>query len=166
MREESSGLLILPSARSPLESERVTPEDMCRIVLAMRRRFRYVVMDVPNRLDYLTMSLLDLSNVVLVLTEPIAATISRTVQLLRLLEDQGFAGKRLRLVLNRQDGGIEGLLSERVVNEQLGRPVDVVIPYEKRALDALNRAIPLVADRPRSAFAQAIQNLAQQLASP
>lgn len=165
LHHDPSGLLILPSALTPLEAERIAPDDVSRIVLALRRRFHTVVIDAPTRLDYLSLSLLDLSETVLVLTEAVVPTLARTAQLLRLLQDQGFADSRLRLILNRPDASLDGLLSERVVTEQLGRPLDLVIPYEKKAYDAVNRAVPLVLDRPRCGFSQAIQELARQLSA-
>jgi pilus assembly protein CpaE len=161
-REPETGLFVLAAPRDLVRAESVTAEALSRVVIALRRRFQQVVIDVPNRLDHMTLSILDLSDTVLVVTEPVAPTLLRTAQLLRLLEQQGFGPGRLKVVLNRQEHA-DTALSRRAADEHLGRSVDFEIPRERRPLDGQSRFAALVTDRPRSDFSQSVKRMARGL---
>ncbi len=158
-----SSLRLLASPRDPIAADRVTPDDMSRILIALRRRFELVVVDTSPVVDLLNLAVLDVSDAILVVTEAIAPTLLATSRALDLLAGQGFGGERLRLVLNRHMTS-EGNLSEDVVGEQLGRPPDHWIPYDPEVLSAANRGVPLVVSRQQAAFSSAIGRLAEDAA--
>ncbi len=157
-----TGLRLLASPRDPIAADRVTPEDMSRILIALRRRFDCVVVDTSPVVDLLNLTVLDVSDVILVVTEAIAPTLLATSRVLELLAGQGFAGERVRLVLNRH--AVDGTLSDDVAGEQLGRPPDHLVPFDRGALAAANRGAPLVISRQQAAFSEAVGRLAEDAA--
>lgn len=158
--EEDTGLRVLASPRDPREAERISPEDLGRVLIALRRRFEVVVVDTPRGLDLLTLAVLDLAETIFVVTEPIAPTVAATARLLDLLAEEGLAGERVRIVLNRYSTS-EWNLRDRLVAEHLGRPVDHVVPYNEMVLLAASTGIPLVLREKRSNFVEAVSRLAQ-----
>jgi pilus assembly protein CpaE len=160
--EEESGLRVLASPRDPREAERISPEDLGRVLIALRRRFEVVVVDTPRILDLLTLAVLDLAETIFVVTEPLAPTVAATARLLDLLAEQGLAGERMRIVLNRYSSA-EWNLRDRLVAEHLGRPVDHVVPYNEMVLLAASAGFPLVLRERRSNFTEAVSRLAQSV---
>lgn len=158
--EEETGLRVLASPRDPREAERISPEDLGRVLIALRRRFETVVVDAPRVLDLLTLAVFDLAETIFVVTEPLAPTVAATARLLDLLAEQGLAGERVRVVLNRYSTA-EWNLRDRLVAEHLGRPVDFVIPYNEMVLVAASTGVPLMLREKKSNFAEAVSRLAQ-----
>lgn len=157
-----SGLSVLASPRSPVDAELVTPEQLGRALLALERRFEVTVVDAPSHLDLLTLSSLDLSDSIYLVTEAIAPKIVGTRRLIQLFEEEGY-GSRLRLVVNRFRGS-EANLSEAVIEQQLGREIDHLVAYEEAVVLGTNRGQPLILDQQTGPFADAIERLASEIA--
>ena len=164
-RHRETGLRVLASPRDPRDAERIAPDDMSRVLVSLRRRFELVVVDCPPVLDLLTLAVLDLSETVFAVTEGITPTILGTSTFLELLEEQGFGRSRVRVVLNRHST-TEGVLPRRMVEEQLGRPIDHLLPDDKAALGAVARGTPVVMSRPKAPLSAAIGELAEGMLRP
>lgn len=157
--EPTSGLEVLAAPRDPLAGDRVTPENMTRVLIELRRRFARVIVDTPPVLDLVTLAVLDSADRVFVVTEAVTPTVLSTARLLRLLEDERVGEDRLRVVLNKFST-FEGNLSERTVVEQLRRDVDHVVPYDRSFTVAANRGRPFVTGRPPAAILEALAGIA------
>ncbi len=160
-----TGLRVLASPRDPRDAERLTPDDVSRTLVSLRRRFAMVVVDCPAVLDLLTLAVLDLSEIVYVITEAVTPTIVATATFLDLLEEQGFGPERVRVVLNRHSSQ-EGVLPRRMVDQELGRPVDHLLPRDKAAVGAFSRGVPVVISRPKGQLSSAIGDLADSMLAP
>jgi len=161
-REPQTGLRILAGPVDPLEAERITPDEVCRTLIHLRRRFPCLLVDLPPVIDLLTMSILDLSEILCVVTEPVTPTVLNTARCLRFLEEQGISGERVRIILNRK-GFPHGALSEREVADALGRAIDVAIPFDARVMDAGDTGQPLVLTRAKSDFMRSLVPFVEQL---
>lgn len=162
MKHEETGLSLLASPRDPRQAAVVSPESLCRVLIALRRRFGLVVVDTPSSLDLLSLSVLDLSDAILVVTEAVAPTLAATARLLDVLEDQGFGGDRIRVVLSRYAHS-KTELPARTVTELLGHSVDYVVAHDEGAKSAANRGVPLVLGRQETEFSKAVRQIAEDL---
>ena len=158
--EPASGLKVLAAPRDPVEGDTITPEDITRVLIELRRRFDWVVVDTPPTLDLLTLAVLDSADKIFVVTEAVTPTILGTSRLLKVLNDERLGADRIRLVLNRFNT-FEGNLSERTVADQLGRPVDHVVPYDRNFVTAATRGRPVLLGRPSTALEAAFSALGQ-----
>lgn len=158
--EPGSGLKVLAAPRDPVEGDKITPEDITRVLIELRRRFDWVVVDTPPTLDLLTLAVLDSADKIFVVTEAVTPTILGTSRLLKVLNDERLGADRIRLVLNRFNT-FEGNLSERTVADQLGRPVDHVVPYDRSFVTAATRGRPVLLGRPSTALEAAFSALGQ-----
>jgi pilus assembly protein CpaE len=158
LHHAETGLNVLAPPREASEAERVSPEDLSRVLVALRRRFETVVVDLPAQVDLRTLAALDLADRIWVVTEAVTPAVVSTARLLGLLEEVGLA-ERVRVVVN-QYSSYEGNLSEGVVAQRLGRPVDRVVPYDRAVVVAANRGTPSLLGQRRGAFAEAIGELA------
>jgi pilus assembly protein CpaE len=162
--EPGSGLKVLAAPRDPVEGDRITAEDVTRVLIELRRRFSWVVVDTPPTLDLLTLAVLDSADKIFIVTEAVTPTILGTARLLRLLDEERLGPGRIRVILNRFNG-FEGNLSERTVVEQLGRDVDHVVPYDRSFVTAATRGRPILLGRPASAVEAAFSSIGQDAAS-
>ncbi len=145
--------LNVPLAYAPAAAE--------RLVESLRKRYNFVIADVPFIPVPLHRDLLDLAHQRVLVLEPTLADMRDTLRLLALP-----AGPRQTqnavLVLNRL--GLTGGLSRRQIEEGLKAKVDVVIPDLPRQLrQAANLGEPAIATS--SVFRRAITELARQVAS-
>lgn len=158
LHHAETGLNVLAPPREAAEAERLTPEDLSRVLVALRRRFETLVVDLPSQLDLMTLSALDLADRIWVVTQAVTPAVVSTGRLLALLDEVGLTD-RVRLVVN-QYSSYEGNLSEGLVAQRLGRPVDRVVPYDRAVVVAANRGVPFILGQRRGAFADAIGELA------
>ena len=158
LHHAETGLNVLAPPREAAEAERLKPEDLSRVLVALRRRFETLVIDLPPQVDLMTLAALDLADRIWVVTEAVTPAVVSTGRLLALLDEVGLS-ERVRVVVN-QYSSYEGNLSEGLVAQRLGRPVDRVVPYDRAVVVGANRGVPFVLGQRRGAFAEAVGEVA------
>jgi len=161
LHQEDTGLRLLAAPRDAIAAEQVSPADLSRALIALRRRFDFLVVDLPATVDQRTLAALDLSDRIYVVTQAVAPAVVSTTRLLALLDQLGLL-ERTRIVVNGT-ASFEGNLPETLVAQRLGRPVDRVVPYDRAVVVAANRGTPLVLSQRRGAFNDALGELAGEL---
>lgn len=160
----SSGLRVLPAPVNALEAATVSDVTLARILSLARKAFDVVVVDTFPILDPITLAVLDLSDVVHVVTNEFVPTILGTVEMLSVLDGLGTPRERVRIVLNYSHPGFRGRLSPRDVSERLGLPIDQIVPFSRRVLVGTNAGEPYALAGPRwSGFNRAMRRLAKGL---
>jgi len=158
LHHPETGLNLLAAPRDAGDADAVEPDDLSRALVALRRRFDMVVVDLPAAVDLRTLAALDLADRIYVVAEAVVPAVVSTQRLLALLDELGL-GDRVRIVVNRFSN-FEGNLTEGVAGQRLGRPVDRVVPYDRAVVVAAHRGAPLVLAQRRGAFAEAIGEIA------
>jgi pilus assembly protein CpaE len=136
------------------------PDAAPRLLAALRRRYNFIVADVPFQPVPLYRDLLDLATQRVIVFEPTLAGVRDTLRL-RALYSNVSQAERTVLLLNRD--GMPGALTRAQVEDALeGRP-DLVIPdLPKRLAAAANMGDPAV--RHRSFFRLRVNDLARLVA--
>ncbi len=109
------------------------PGAAAALLEALRKRYNFIVADVPFRTDPLFRELLDLANQRVIVMEPTLASLRDALRLLALPATPG-QGRRAIVVLNR--AASSGGISRRQVEDALGISVDVAIPNLPRQISA------------------------------
>lgn len=136
------------------------PEAAERLMDALRRRYNFIVGDVPFRPVTLNRELLNLSHRRVLVLEPTLASVRDVLRLMSLKAGVAQA-RRAVLVLNRL--GLPGGLSRRQVEDALKLKVDVVIPDLPKLVGAA-ATLGKPAAETRGAFRDAILELSRQVA--
>jgi pilus assembly protein CpaE len=131
-----------------------------KLMDALRRRYNFIVGDVPFRSSALHRDLLNLSHHRVLVLEPTLASIRDALRLMALRPSPA-QSSRPALVLNRL--GLPGGLSKRQVEEALKTKVDVIIPDLPKQVGAAATLGKPVAEA-RGAFRDAILALSRQVA--
>lgn len=160
-RHAPSGLMVLPAPIEPALAEKITTDDLRRIVEVLRTFCDHVVIDTSSHLDDVVLTLLDQSDDVLLVSGmevPGIKNLKLGVQTLRQLD---MAMSKFRLVLVHANTKVQ--MDVRDIERALTLKAAVVIPHDTVVPASLNRCVPVVIDVPRSAVARSIETLADVL---
>lgn len=160
-RDPSVALTASPA--DVLAAEEITPQDIGRVLIELRRSFDAVVVDTAPVLDALALAALDLCETIVIVTEGSAQTIAGTARLLRMLRDLGFGEHRTRLVINKYRSATD-VVPPDIVAEQLGREVDYTVPFVAPVAAASHRGVPALFERAAAPYRDAVVRLAKDLA--
>jgi pilus assembly protein CpaE len=159
-----SGLRLLAAPADALEGAEVDEEAISRIVNMARRSFRYVVIDTFPMLDSVLMSILDVTDVALIVVQGLAPAVAGTARLLPVLEGLGLTASRQRLVLNYNYKPFLGNLQPADIANRLQRTLDYVVPYESSVLTSMNTGSPhILHSRRWERFGRTVNRLVEDL---
>ncbi len=146
------------AAEEPLEEQPgYTPGATMRLVSTLRRRYNYIVADVPFTDHPFTRDLNDIAQQRVIVMEPYLPALRDAMRLLKLPAGTGQVHRPL-LVVNR--GRRKGALTAKQLTETLGAPPDVVIPEGGSAIEAAETMGEPAVSR-AGAFRSAIEQIAQ-----
>lgn len=144
----------LPHLASEVEGEPATVID---IMEALRRAYDYVVIDTAVNFRPINLQVLELSDLVLLVSLPEIPALDATVRGLDLLRRRVRVTK-VQLVLNRADAAMGITLDE--IEKGLGMEIAYRIPSDGAvAVGAGNLGVPFVLRRTRSAIVEAMERI-------
>ncbi|MBP6178924.1 MAG: response regulator [Anaerolineales bacterium] len=160
IKHEASGIRILPAPQRPEMAEQVSADQFTKVLQYLQRIYAYVVVDTSSILSDVTLSTIDVADIlVLVATQEIPA-IKNSRLFLDLLQSMGFGKERIVFMMNRYDKRI-AITPERV-SENLKQEVAVTVPLdEKVVITSVNRGVPFMLDNKAQAVARGILSLAE-----
>lgn len=149
------------AANEPLGTEAdMAPEAAEQLLEALRRRYGFIIADVPFERQPINLTLLDLAHQRVLVMEPTLACVRDVLRLLAFPAGPAQA-RRAIVVLNRASSS--GSLTRKQVEEAIGSQVDVVIPNLPRQLGNATNLGELAVTK-YGAFRVAMAELARQTA--
>ncbi len=140
-RHDLSGVLTLAAPSDPRHAEQIRPDDVVRIAKAMAECCDYVVIDTPPQLNDISLSVMEVSDEVVLVTSADIANVKNVKIALEVLGLIGISEHKAHLVMNRAGSkakldlpAVERTLRTRVVvpRAQLGRRPRVGQPGRPR----------------------------------
>ena len=157
-RHERSGLLVLPAPLEPAFADQVSAEYMTQIIDLLRTMAAFVVIDTPAYFNEIVLSLIEISDDVLLVAGmdvPNIKNVKIGLQTLRMLNTPM---SKLHLVLNRANAKVKLDVSE--VERTLQVRADSQIPSDVAVPTSVNKGNPVVLDAPKSGVARSLEALA------
>jgi len=162
LTEAAPGLRLLAAPSDPVAAEEVKPEHVARALDHLLDSNSLVVLDLPSRLDEVSLLALDRADAVLVVLEPTVVGLAGASRFLSLSSRLGHAPEKVHIVVNRD--GAKGCLSQADVLRALGVKPLAFLPNDSRLiLEAINSGCPALRDWPKAKWSQAVSRLAQEL---
>lgn len=154
-------LHVLAAEEKPLDAVVAQPGAAARLMAMLRRRYNFVVVDLPARSGAHAREVLEMAHQRVLITD---ATLAGAREMLRYaaLPNAPTQSRRAVTVLNR--AGQPGLLTAAQMKEALGEDPDLTVPW-------LPKLVPAAADlgepagKGRGPFRAALLRLAQEVAS-
>ncbi len=160
IKHEASGIHILAAPQRPEMAEKVSADQFAKVLNYLRRMYAYVVVDTAPILTDVTLSAIDTSDTIVLVTVQDIPAIKNARLFLDLLQTMGIDRERIVFTMNRYDKRI-AITPERV-GENLKQTVKAVIPLDERVvIPAVNRGIPFMLDNKSQPAAKGIYGLAE-----
>ena len=162
IKHEGSGIHVLAAPPKPEYAEKVSADQFGRVIHLLKQLYAYVVIDTSSSLNDITLTTIDHSDVVVVVTTQEIPTIKNVSLCLDLMQTMGVSRDKLVLVMNRYDKRI-AITPERV-GKNLKQEVAAIIPLDERVvINAVNRGIPFMIDNKTQLVARGVYALAESV---
>lgn len=161
LTSHSSGLRLL--AAPPLHlGEWMSPDAAASILLALRRAFSFVVVDLPSEINDSTLAVLERADQLLTVISPDVLSVQAVRSALQVFEQRGIARDIVNLVVNRANKRLE--IQVRDIKQLFPYPVKAEIPSAFYSIEGpLSLGETIVEADGRSPVSVAIRKLAESI---
>ena len=160
IKHEASGIHILAAPQRPEMAEKVSADQFGKVLNYLRRMYAYVVVDTAPILTDITLSAIDASDTIVLITTQDIPAIKNARLFLDLLQTMGIDRERIVFTMNRFDKRI-AITPERV-GENLKQEIKAVVPLDERVvIPAVNRGVPFMLDNKSQPVARGVFGLAE-----
>lgn len=160
IKHEPSGIHILAAPQRPEQAENVSPEQFAKVLSFLRRLYAYIVIDTTPTLSDITLTVIDNSDAIVLVTTQEIPAIKNARLFLDLLQTMGVGRERIVFTMNKYDKRIA--ITPQRVSENLKQEIAVVIPLDERiVIPAVNRGVPFVLENKAQPVGRGIFALAE-----
>ncbi len=163
LAQYSDKVKLLPAPIRPEHAETVTGSHLSTILKTMRANFKYTIIDTAPTFSDSMLTVLDASDIVLVVAALDLPTIKNVKLCLEIMESLHYGQDKVKVVLNRAD--TNGDINIDEVEASLQYKFSATIPSDgKTVVPSVNRGVPFVASHPKTPVAHSIFELARLVA--
>ena len=161
-----TGVQVLPSPAYLNGHVRPTPETMNRLLALMKQMFDYVIIDAGQSTDDTSIKVLEVSDMLMLITILSLPCLANTNKLLRSLTDLGYVPRdKIKVVLNRYIKKSEISLNDAEAG--IGRELFWVVPNDyDTSMSSINSGKPLLNVAPGASITKSFIELAKWLSEP
>ncbi|WP_409333109.1 AAA family ATPase [Trujillonella humicola] len=163
LTQHPSGLYAVCGAESPAAGDRITADDVSRLLAALAREFRYVVVDTAPGLSEQTLAALDRATDVVMLSSMDVPGVRGLRKELDVLRELCMIPAGRHVVMNFAEA--RGGLSVRDVETTIGTGVDVVLPRSAAVPVSTNEGVPLLQSGRRDPMTKELRRLVARFAA-
>lgn len=140
-----SKVKILAAPPKPGEAEDVTGDQFSKLIQYLRRMYAYIIIDTTSSLNEITLSALDISDLVVLVTTQDIPSIANARLFLDLSPALGIHKENILFVMNRYDKRIS--ITPEKISESFKKEIVSVIPLDSSStIPAMNRGVPFMLD--------------------
>jgi pilus assembly protein CpaE len=162
LKHAASGLHVLAAPTRPEYAEKVSSSQFAKVLEYLRQLYAYVIVDTSAFLTDITLSAIDISDLVVLVTTQDIPSIKNCRLFLDLLQTLGVERDRILFVMNRYDKRIN--ITPDRVTENLKQEVVSVIPLDEATVTkAVNRGVPFVLESKNQPAARGVFSLAENV---
>lgn len=155
--QHTSGVHILPAPLWPQEAEKITPDNIEKILAVLTKSYDCVVIDTPALFSDSTLYALDYSDLIIIPVKKDIAAIKNTKASLDILYSLEY-GKKVQILLNEAELGMGIETSD--LEKSLGmKVVHNINKDDKNVVNSINRGIPLVMQQNNTDIGRALIDL-------
>jgi len=158
----SCGLHFLPGVKSPKQIGHITADNLRLFFKKAAAQYDYIIVDGGSTFSEIFISILDSSNLILLVSTPDILAVYQVKTSLEILQSLHFPAKMVRLILNRAES--RGGVAWQEVKSALACEVFSLIPSDGKTVGvALNRGVPCVIDSPKTKVSETFFEIADSL---
>ena len=153
---------LLQAPDSPEKANGIQPQHIDNLLTIAIQCYDFVIIDLPHALDALTMKVLDRSERICPIMQPMVPYVRAMANQLRVFNMLGYEPHKISVVLNRTDRNVT--LSMNRMEDVIQKKIDRVIPNDfVNAAEAVNMGVPLVKMAPTSTVCASLREMAKDL---
>jgi pilus assembly protein CpaE len=157
---QASGLKMLAAPTRPELAESVNGDQFTKVLQYLCHFYSYVVVDCASTLTDVTLSAIDSSDLIILVTTQEIPAIKDARMFLDLLKPLKISRDRLLFVMNKHDKRIG--ISPQKVSENFKQEIKVVIPFEEKVvLPSINRGVPFMLGEKSKAISRSFLSLTE-----
>ena len=142
IKKHTSGLDVLAAPDSLDKVESVGPSQIVQILQFLKNSYEYVVVDTSNTFDDHTVSALDQSSTIFLISNTDLPSLRNAQRCLSIFERMGYKKEKIKLLINRYQKSLE--IRSKDIEETLNFPVSWFFPNDwPTIMNAVNSGIPL-----------------------
>jgi pilus assembly protein CpaE len=162
VKRHSSGLDVLAAPDSLEKVESIGAPQVAQILQFLKSVYEYVIVDTSNTFDDYTVSALDHSTTIFLISNTDLPSLRNAQRCLSIFERMGYKKDKIKLLINRYQKSLE--IRSKDIEETLNFPVSWFFPNDwPTVMNAVNRGAPLSAlnhTEISSSFSQFVQQIA------
>lgn len=137
------GVFILDSPISPEYAEYVTQENVVQIIELLKQEFKYIIIDNSNNFDEITLTALDHSDVILLISTMDIVSVKNVKIGIKVMDSLGYPEDKVKLIINKSNGryGIKLKDLKYVFEKNISQ---IIVEDVKSAVTSINRGTPFV----------------------
>jgi pilus assembly protein CpaE len=159
-----SGIHVLLAPSNVQIAQGIRAEDIYNIFVGVSRYYDYTVVDGGGVLNDISVTLMDATDRIMLVTTPDLASLHDTSRFLQLSRSLAYPTDKILMILNKAgvEGGVKLKDIETVLHQQIYHQI---ADDRANVLRSINRGIPFLVYYPRSNASKSIQQLARKLIS-
>lgn len=158
----NDNLSILPAPLQPEQAENIMAQHLDVILKLLKKKYQFIIIDTFSIFNDITLTLIDLSDLVLLLSAPDLMTTKKIKLSLETFEKLGYPHGKINLILNRANA--EGGLKINEIEESLHHQFVGALPSDSElVLSSINKGVPFVVSNPNSTLAREVFALAEKI---
>jgi pilus assembly protein CpaE len=146
--QHPAGFSVLPAPRDPSEADQINPQDVTKVITALREHFDYLVLDTSAQLSEMVLAAMDQSTTLLCMATLDLPSIRNMRVFLTTLEKLKISTDAISVILNKVEDDM-GIKVEEV-NEALHGKVASVLPYAREVTKSINQGEPVLRSSPNA----------------
>lgn len=164
IKSATTGLHILSAPSKPEFAEKIKAEQVSKLLEFLKSMYSYVVVDTSSYVNDITLAVLDMCDVIVLLTTQDIPSIKNNRLFLELMTTLEIPKEKLVFSLNKYDKRIT--ITPEKIGENLKLKIAAVIPLDERVvIPSVNRGVPFVVDNKAQPAAKGIFSLAEAVRS-
>lgn len=153
---------VLAAPEDPTHASDVKPEHIDAILSLAKRHYDYVILDVGNNLDAVSINAMDQADMIFPVMQATMPFIRYGKQLLTVFRSLDYRKDKIHLIVNRYGNG--GEISLQDMKTAYNTDIDMIIPNDfKLVATSINQGVPVLKLDPRNPTSKAIGLLAKGL---
>lgn len=157
------GAFLLPRPIHLDDKFKISPDNLRRVIALLKATFTHLVVDISKSYGPLDMTLLEVSDTVLLTTQLDLPCLRNVVRMLQYFDTHEGLSKKTKVLVNRL-GLEDSQISLTKALETIGREVAWQVPNDYATMvEARNNGVPLVTQAPRAKITKSLESLAAMI---
>lgn len=153
---------LLQAPDSPDKAVGIKPQHIDNLLTVAIQDYDYVIVDLPREIEAITMKVLDRSDKIYIVFQPVISYLRAVTKVLNLFNLLGYESRKIETILNRMDRGVA--ISLEKIEDAIQKSIDWVFPNDfVNATESVNTGIPLEKMRPHIPLSNAFKAMAGEI---